>query len=377
MRVALSLSLLVLCAAPMARAQEPARPPREVQVTASRYHFDPAVIEAGEGEHVVLHIHSADVTHGFGIKALGIDVTIPEGGAPVTVEFDATKPGTYLFECTEFCGKGHPDMRGRLIVRPLGTPVGTGAPAARDEREVDPAEPDFTIVNLPTTLRLPRHRMWFDVTHRFGRPLGAGDFGDLLGDFFGFDSGAQIGLGLRYGIRSGTQLAIYRTNERTIQFLAQQSLVEEQKDGAAHHPLSADVLFAIEGRENFHEEYAPTVALVLSRRLSDRGAVYAVPAFVAHAGPDDGTDRSTVMVGLGARYRFGGHASLVGEVSPRLAGYKQGHPLASFGLESRVGGHSFQINVSNGLGSTLAQVARGGAPRSDWFLGFNITRKFY
>jgi hypothetical protein len=33
------------------------------------------------------------------------------------------------------------------------------------------------------------------VTHRFTRSLAQGDFGDLAGDLFGIDSGAQIGLG--------------------------------------------------------------------------------------------------------------------------------------------------------------------------------------
>jgi hypothetical protein len=80
---------------------------------------------------------------------------------------------------------------------PATTPAEAAAPAAAeqvDEDEViDPAMPDFTIVNLPTSARLPRFKSAFRVTHRFARPLGQGDFGDLISDFFGFDAGAQIG----------------------------------------------------------------------------------------------------------------------------------------------------------------------------------------
>jgi hypothetical protein len=43
----------------------------------------------------------------------------------------------------------------------------------------------------------------------------------------------------------------------------------------------------------------------------------------------------------------------------------------------RAGGHSFQINFSNGFGTTMAQMARGGYTKDDWYLGFNITRKFF
>ena len=71
-----------------------------------------------------------------------------------------------------------------------------GAPAvfAQDDAELKLAEQDFTLVALPTALRLPKFSSAFRVTHRFVRPLGEGDFGDLLADFFGLDNGAKIGL---------------------------------------------------------------------------------------------------------------------------------------------------------------------------------------
>ena len=45
-------------------------------------------------------------------------------------------------------------------------------------------------------------------------------------------------------------------------------------------------------------------------------------------------------------------------------------------LEKRVGGHFFQLNVSNALGTTMAQIAQGGPQQNNWFLGFNLSRKF-
>jgi hypothetical protein len=67
---------------------------------------------------------------------------------------------------------------------------------------------------------------------------------------------------------------------------------------------------------------------------------------------------------------------LVAEYVPRVSGFSNGDDQISFGIEKRAGGHLFQVNVSNGLGNTPAQVA-GGADLNDWFLGFNITRKFF
>ena len=87
-------------------------------------------------------------------------------------------------------------------------------PASDPDVRVDPLQPDFNLAALPTTLRMPEHKLAFRVTHRFTRSLGRGDFGDLLNDFFGFDSGAQIGLELRYGLLPGTQIGIHRTSDR-------------------------------------------------------------------------------------------------------------------------------------------------------------------
>ncbi len=96
-----------------------------------------------------------------------------------------------------------------------------------------------------------------------------------------------------------------------------------------------------------------------------------------------GTDDGTLVLGLGARLRVTKSMSLVGEVHPRLAGYAgdlgsgNPDPLATFGVEWTVGGHAFQLNFSNALGTTPAQVARGAQGADGWFIGFNLSRKFY
>ena len=63
------------------------------------------------------------------------------------------------------------------------------------------------------------------------------------------------------------------------------------------------------------------------------------------------------------------------EFTPRLTGYDPGDHQVSFGVEKRAGGHSFQLNIGNAFGTTFAEIARGGT--SDWFIGFNLSRKFY
>ncbi len=237
------------------------------------------------------------------------------------------------------------------------------------------------MIVLPTNQRLPRHELVFWMTHRFSRPLGEGGFGDLAGDLFGLDGGAQIGLGLRFGLFSGTRLGISRTSDRTIAFHAQQELLRQ-----ARAPLGLSLAASIEGLDNFGEEYSPAVGLVLSRTFGSRGALYVVPSWVGNtrvvASAPAGEDGSFVL-GLGARLRVTSAIWIVGEIHPRLAGYEgdlgSGDPdaLASFGIEMIVGGHAFQLNVSNALGTTPGQVARGAQGTQGWFLGFNLTRMFF
>ena len=68
---------------------------------------------------------------------------------------------------------------------------------------------------------------------------------------------------------------------------------------------------------------------------------------------------------------------LVAEISPRLAGFDPGVPQVSFGIEGRAGGHLFQLNFSNGIGTTFGQIATGAFNNDNWYIGFNIARKFF
>jgi hypothetical protein len=248
-------------------------------------------------------------------------------------------------------------------------------PADDPDRDLNFSQPDFTVITLPTTLRVPRFRSAFRVTHRFGRPLGSGDFSDLLDDFFGLDSGAQIGLEYRFGLMRGLQVGIHRTSNRTIEFFSQYSLLQQREGG----PVDVGILGTIEGLDNFRDSYSPSIGALISRELGSAGAVYIEPIWVNNTNPlptELVDDNNTFIIGLGARIRIRPTVYLVGEVIPRT-GYDPGTVHGSFAIEKRAGGHTFQLNFSNGFGTTIAQIARGGTSSDDWYLGFNISRKFF
>lgn len=256
-------------------------------------------------------------------------------------------------------------------------PAAAPAPTQDDDPDLDPnkAQPDFGLATLATNLRLPRHKMVFRMSHRFARPLGQGDVSDLLADFLGFDSGALIGLELRYGLVRGGQVGIYRTSDRTIQFFGQYELASQKT-----FPLGISALATAEGTDNFSDSYSPGLAAVISREVGDRAALYVQPAWINNSNPNPTElvdDNNTMVIGLGTRLRIRKSTYLVLEASPRIGGYAPNVTLISFGIEQQAGGHMFQLNFSNGVGTTLANVARGGSSYDDWYIGFNLSRKFY
>ncbi|MGC9317687.1 MAG: cupredoxin domain-containing protein [Armatimonadota bacterium] len=89
---------------------------RVVQVAAQRYEFIPNSIVVKQGQPVRLEITSQDVTHGFEVEDLGINQTLPPHETQ-TVEFTPEEAGEHHFHCSVYCGPGHDEMHGTLVVR--------------------------------------------------------------------------------------------------------------------------------------------------------------------------------------------------------------------------------------------------------------------
>src|SRR3989442_15511820 len=102
--VGVIVSIAAITPIPPIHAEQPVH---ELQVTASKFAFEPATIQVVAGEPVRLVLRSADAVHGFAIRELNIDVDIPKGGAAVIVGFTAPAPRPYKNACSEFRGTGH------------------------------------------------------------------------------------------------------------------------------------------------------------------------------------------------------------------------------------------------------------------------------
>ena len=242
-----------------------------------------------------------------------------------------------------------------------------------DDSVLQLAQPDFRIVNLPTTLRLPVRGSSFQLTHRFNGNLQRGSFSDNASNLFGLDQGAVVGFEYRFGIARHLQAIAYRTGiEKTFQFSGKYDALRQSEST----PVGLSALVSVEGVNNFQDRYAPALGVAVSRTAGDRLALYATPIWVHNTASILNIDRDTFFVGVGGRLRLSSTVYVVAESSPRLGGYSPGDPEYAFGIEKRAGGHMFQLTFANSQGTTFAQTARGGIPDA-LFLGFNLARKFF
>jgi cytochrome c oxidase subunit 2 len=89
--------------------------PRVVTLVARRWRFEPPTITLTAGVPVVLELTSADGHHGFSAAALGLHADLAPG-VPVHLAFTPPRAGTFAFRCDVFCGEGHEEMIGDIIV---------------------------------------------------------------------------------------------------------------------------------------------------------------------------------------------------------------------------------------------------------------------
>ena len=89
---------------------------KEFKMTAKQFAFEPEIIEANKGDKVRLIVTSVDVPHGLSIPEYGINERL-NPGEYVTIEFIADKEGSFTSFCSVFCGSGHSNMKGKIIVK--------------------------------------------------------------------------------------------------------------------------------------------------------------------------------------------------------------------------------------------------------------------
>ena len=311
---------------------------------------------------------------------------------------------------------GQPDSS-YLVMKILGTPgiIGSRMPFGRDPlsdeeiatvvewvtglQEVDVARLEdkkqdqvlpfngWKVVNTPTSRMVDKGDWLFLISHRFFPPINEG-----YDAFWGLDGSGIIFLNLGYAITNNLFVNLGRSNssdnvQLDVKYGLKQQYPDEKLPFAAAAQTSVNWITEKSGDEDRlrSEAFKFSFQGILSSRLIEGVGVNVVPAILLN--PDSNTDGEDPLltIGLGGKAHVWRSISVIGEWVPIVSGYTLTSTFGEFnrfdswggGIELGVGGHVFQIVITNSAGLTADQYMRGGGldiADGDYRLGFNIFR---
>ena len=86
-----------------------------IRISASTFEFTPSEITVKKGVPVTLELISQDRHHGFNLSKFHLRADL-KPGVVEKIRFVPDTTGTFGFFCDVFCGGGHEDMDGTLVV---------------------------------------------------------------------------------------------------------------------------------------------------------------------------------------------------------------------------------------------------------------------
>lgn len=89
--------------------------PRILRITARKFEFAPREMALARGEPVLLELESLDRLHGFDAPSLGLQGEFVPGRI-TRLAFTPDRAGRFTFTCNVFCGDGHEEMDGLIVV---------------------------------------------------------------------------------------------------------------------------------------------------------------------------------------------------------------------------------------------------------------------
>jgi len=107
------LALAMGCVVPGQASGQDA--PQRIAITAKRFDFTPGEITVKKGVPVTIVLTSKDVDHGVKFKDFNVTLNAKKGETK-EIMFTPDKTGTFIGQCSVFCGSGHGSMKMTLHV---------------------------------------------------------------------------------------------------------------------------------------------------------------------------------------------------------------------------------------------------------------------
>lgn len=245
------------------------------------------------------------------------------------------------------------------------------------------------LLTLPSS-HMAAHGAWeIKFSHRFNQSLADGSFSDQLHSLFGLDTNADVTFGLSYAIRRDLQLSIARSNTNDTFEAAAKYVVLQQAPAV---PLTLSLRGGADWRaeRGLEDRTSFFAQAIVSRRIGSKAEVFALPTFVTKAGRAVTGDTSGALfehafnVPVGVTYFIRPPLAIVAEIIPPngdLPDETNGDLGWSIGIKRAIGGHWFELLLTNSQGTTVDQYTTStfqgaGLDSGEVKLGFNIERRF-
>jgi hypothetical protein len=251
----------------------------------------------------------------------------------------------------------------------------------KQTKQAKPAFWGTRLVNLPTPQTIDKGNVLFRISHRYFPSVSDG-----YDAFYGLDGPAVILLSLGYGVNERLNISLARSNRfKEVEFSLKWLILDQKDDkiipvSAALNIGGALITEKKAGEKTFRSEnYKFAVLLSISHQFNDAFSLMLVPAYSSNTNHWEIESGGTFSLGVGARYMFLKDISIIAEWIPVISGFKAETSGWGIGFERKIGGHVFQVFITNSIGMTAAQFIPGGnlsLQDGDFRIGFNIFRLF-
>ena len=113
LRIAVGAAALALASIATYVAAQPNE--KVIRIGAKRFDYTPGELTLKKGEPVILEFTSSDVLMGFNLPDFNVRADMVPGKT-TRLRLVPDKTGTFVFLCDVFCGTGHEEMNGKLVV---------------------------------------------------------------------------------------------------------------------------------------------------------------------------------------------------------------------------------------------------------------------
>lgn len=242
------------------------------------------------------------------------------------------------------------------------------------------------IVTGHSVEQMPDNGLEVRFSHRFGTV-------DSADNLFGLDDMASTAFSFEYGLTDELLIGLGRSSlEKTYHAFLKGKLLR-QCSGNRNIPFTISFIpsVAIKSKElpypdhdiEFSSRVSYTLQFLVARKFNNAFSLQLSPTLIHRNLVDTESEHNSMMaLGLGGRYKLSNRLSLnfeyfyVHDLDDEIQEYN--HPL-SLGLDIQMGGHVFQIILTNSAGITENDYlleTRGDWSEGDLRLGFNLSQVF-